>query len=242
MGQKIHPKGFRIGVIENWDSFWFASDSEYGKYLKEDFELRKYLKNALFKAGVSRIFIGRKANQIEMDIHTAKPGLIIGKGGREISALRDTLSKMTGKQIKLNVNEVPRPERCAILVGEYIASQLERRVSHKRVMKQAVSKALRSGAKGIKITVGGRLGGSEIARSETYRAGRVPLQTLRAQIDYGFTEAMTLYGKIGVKVWIFMGEVLGKKAQAKIDESKKAKEAKDTNKEKTKIEKVEEKK
>lgn len=213
MGQKINPKGLRIGIIENWDSFWYASDQEYKKYLAEDVKLRKYLKNSLFKAGISRIFIGRKANQIEIDIHTARPGLIIGKGGKEVTAIRDNLMKRTGKQIQLNVHEESKPEACAVLVAEFIASQLERRISYRRAMKQAVSKALRAGGRGVKVRCAGRLGGAEIARKEWYRVGRVPLQTLRAKIDYGFAEAMTLYGKIGVKVWIFKGEVLKDKAK-----------------------------
>lgn len=212
MGQKVNPKGLRIGIIEGWESFWYASDAEYGKQLAEDIKLRKYLKENLYKAGISRIWIGRKANQIEIDIHTARPGLIIGKGGKEVAAIREELMKMTSKQIQLNIQEEKNPEACAVLVAEFIASQLERRIAYRRAMKQAVSKALRSGGKGIKVVCGGRLGGSEIARTETYRAGRVPLQTLRAKIDYGFAEAMTLYGKIGVKVWIFKGEVLKEKA------------------------------
>lgn len=212
MGQKIHPKGFRIGVIEGWDSFWYAGDAEYGKYLAEDNALRKFLKQNLYKAGISRIFIGRKANQIEIDIQTARPGLIIGKGGKEVAAIREKLMKMTGKQIQLNVKEESVPEACSVLVAEYIASQLERRVSYRRAMKQAVSKVLRAGGQGVKIMCGGRLGGSEIARKERYRVGKVPLQTLRAKIDYGFAEAMTLYGKIGVKVWIYKGDILRAKA------------------------------
>ena len=219
MGQKIHPKGLRIGVIEEWDSFWFASDAEYGKYLAEDVKLRKFLKEHLYKAGISRIFIGRKANQIEITIHTARPGLIIGKGGKEVSAIRDKLMRMTGKQIQLNVKEESVPEACAVLVAEYIASQLERRISYRRAMKQAVSKVLRAGGQGVKILCGGRLGGSEIARKEKYRVGKVPLQTLRAKIDYGFAEAMTLYGKIGIKVWIYKGEVLRAKARVKAEEN-----------------------
>lgn len=218
MGQKIHPKGFRIGVIEEWDSFWFASDAEYGKYVAEDVRLRKFLKEHLYKAGISRIFIGRKANQIEITIHTARPGLIIGKGGKEVSAIREKLMRMTGKQVQLNVKEESVPEACAILVAEYIASQLERRISYRRAMKQAVSKVLRAGGQGVKIMCSGRLGGSEIARQEKYRVGKVPLQTLRAKIDYGFAEAMTLYGKIGVKVWIYKGEVLRAKARVKAEE------------------------
>ncbi|MFH1347899.1 MAG: 30S ribosomal protein S3 [Candidatus Margulisiibacteriota bacterium] len=224
MGQKIHPKGLRLGIIENWDSFWFANDQDYEKYLTEDVAIRKYLKNSLFKAGISRIFIGRKANQIEIDINTARPGLIIGKGGKEVAAIRETLMRKTGKQVQLNVKEEKKPEACSVLVAEYIASQLERRISYRRAMKQAVSKALRSGGKGVKVMCAGRLGGSEIARREWYRMGRVPLHTLRAKIDYGFAEAMTLYGKIGVKVWIFKGEVLSKKAQAQAQVQEKAKE------------------
>jgi len=221
MGQKIHPKGFRIGVIEGWDSFWYASDAEYGKYLAEDNALRKFLKENLYKAGISRIFIGRKANQVEIDIQTARPGLIIGKGGKEVAAIREKLMRMTGKQIQLNVREESVPEACSVLVAEYIASQLERRISYRRAMKQAVSKVLRAGGQGVKIMCGGRLGGSEIARKERYRVGKVPLQTLRAKIDYGFAEAMTLYGKIGVKVWIYKGDILKEKARAKAVEGEK---------------------
>lgn len=223
MGQKIHPKGLRVGIIEGWDSFWYANDQEYGKQLAEDIRLRKYLKNNLFKAGISRIFIGRKANQIEMDLYTARPGLIIGKGGREIGAIREELIRMTGKHIQLNVHEQKNPEACSVLVAENIAAQLERRVSYRRAMKQAVSKVFRAGGKGVKILVAGRLGGSEIARRECYRMGSVPLQTLRANIDYGFAEAMTLYGKIGVKVWVYKGEVLKEKAKVEVKEEEKGK-------------------
>jgi small subunit ribosomal protein S3 len=215
MGQKIHPKGLRIGIIEDWESFWYATGKEYGKYLAEDLKLRKYLKNSLFKAGISKILIGRKANQVEITIFTAKPGLIIGKGGKEVAAIREELMKKTGKQIHLNVNEEKNPEACAVLVAERIAAQLERRISYRRAAKQAVSKVLRMGGKGVKVMCAGRLGGSEYARKETYRMGRVPLQTLRAKIDYGFAEAMTLYGKIGVKVWVYKGDVLKEKAKAK---------------------------
>ncbi|MBU1026871.1 MAG: 30S ribosomal protein S3 [Candidatus Margulisbacteria bacterium] len=214
MGQKVHPKGLRLGIIEDWDSFWYASDQEYGKMLAEDLKLRGFLKSHLFKAGISRIKIGRKANQIEVDISTAKPGLIIGKGGKEVAAIRERLVKMTGKQIQLNVHEQAKPEACAILVAESIANQLERRISYRRAMRQSVAKALRAGGKGVKVWCAGRLGGSEIARKEWYRVGSVPLHTLRAKIDYGFTEAMTMYGKIGVKVWIYKGEVLGDKQPA----------------------------
>jgi small subunit ribosomal protein S3 len=208
MGQKAHPRGLRLGIIEKWDSFWYANDQEFAKVLLEDINLRKYLKNILYKAGISRIIISRKANQIEIDLFTAKPGLIIGKGGKEITAVREELMRRTGKPIQLNVHEETNPDLSAILVAENIAAQLERRIAFRRAMKQAVTRSLRSGAKGIKIMCGGRLGGAEIARSEWYRMGRVPLHTLRARIDYGFAEAMTLYGKIGVKVWIYKGDVL----------------------------------
>ena len=208
MGQKIHPKGFRLGVIEGWESFWYASDQEFGKLLIEDINIRKYLKNNLYKAGISRIVLSRKANQIEVDLYTAKPGLIIGKGGKEVAAIREDLTKNFGKTVQLNVHEETNPEASAQLVAENMAAQLERRISFRRAMKQSVTRALRSGAKGVKIMCGGRLDGAEIARSEWYRMGRVPLHTLRAKIDYGFAEAMTLYGKIGIKCWIYKGDIL----------------------------------
>lgn len=208
MGQKVHPKGLRLGIIEEWDSYWYADDQNFKKLLQEDVELRSFLKNTLYKAGVSRIKISRKANQIEVDLNTAKPGLIIGKGGKEVAALREQLIKKLGKTVQLNIHEEPNPDSCAVLMAENIAQQLEKRISFRRAMKQGVSRSLRAGSKGIKIMCGGRLDGAEIARSEWYRSGRVPLQTLRARIDYGFAEAMTLYGKIGIKVWIYKGEVL----------------------------------
>ncbi len=211
MGQKVHPKGFRIGIIEDWDAVWFASKFEYSKLLKEDTEIRKFLKESLYRAGIARILIARRANQIEIDLYSARPGLIIGRGGRDVGVIRDELAKRTGKQVQLNIHEEKNAESSAQLVAENIAAQLEKRVSHKRAMKQAVSRVLRARAKGIKIKVGGRLGGSEIARKEWHRVGRVPLHTLRAKIDYGFTEAMTIYGKIGVKVWIYKGDVLPQK-------------------------------
>lgn len=208
MGQKVHPKGLRLGIIEDWESFWYADDQNFARMLAEDIELRKYLKNSLYKAGISKIRITRRANQIEIDLYTAKPGLIIGKGGKEVSAIREELVKKAGKQVQLNVYEEPQPDSCAVLLAENIALQIERRVAFRRVMKQAVARALRAGAKGIKVMCAGRLGGAEIARCEWYRVGRVPLHTLRAKIDYGFAEAMTLYGKIGVKVWVYKGDVL----------------------------------
>ena len=208
MGQKIHPKGFRLGITEDWESVWYANDQEFGKLLAEDVAIRKYLKNNLYKAGISKIKISRKANQVEIDLFTAKPGLIIGKGGKEVAAIREDLLRKVGKQVQLNVHEEKNPEASAVLLAENIAAQLERRISFRRAMKQTASRALRSGAKGIKVKVAGRLGGAEIARRETYRVGRVPLHTLRAMIDYGTAEAMTLFGKIGVKVWIYKGDVL----------------------------------
>lgn len=211
MGQKIHPKGLRLGINEDWDAMWFAGKFDYSKNLKEDIELRKFLKQSLYRAGVARILISRRANQIEIDIYAARPGLIIGRGGKDVGIIRDELAKRTGKQVQLNVHEEQNAEANALLVAESIAAQLEKRVAHKRAMKQAVSRVLRARAKGIKIKVGGRLGGSEIARKEWYRMGRVPLHTLRAKIDYGFTEANTMYGKIGVKVWIYKGDVIRKK-------------------------------
>ncbi|HVN67923.1 MAG TPA: 30S ribosomal protein S3 [Candidatus Sulfotelmatobacter sp.] len=208
MGQKVHPKGFRLGVIEDWESFWYADKQHFPAILAEDVELRKYLKNSLYKAGISLIKISRKANQIEVDLYTAKPGLIIGKGGKEVAAIREALTKKIGKPVQLNIHEEPNAETSAILLAESVAQQLERRISFRRAMKQIVSRALRAGAKGVKVMVGGRLDGSEIARSEKYKMGRVPLQTLRARIDYGFAEAMTIYGKIGVKMWVYKGDVL----------------------------------
>ncbi|MBU0687161.1 MAG: 30S ribosomal protein S3 [Candidatus Margulisbacteria bacterium] len=210
MGQKAHPKGLRLGIIEDWDSNWYA-ERNYADNLVEDRKIRTFLKNKLYRAGISKIKIARRANQIEIDLYTAKPGLIIGKGGREVAALRDQLVALIKKQIQLNVREESSAETCSQLVAENIAQQLEKRVSYRRAMKRSVTRVLRAGAKGIKVKVGGRLDGSEIARKEWYHRGRVPLQTLRARIDYGFTEAMTIYGKIGVKVWIYKGEVLPEK-------------------------------
>jgi small subunit ribosomal protein S3 len=213
MGQKVHPRGFRLGVIETWDSIWFAGKKEYSGLMLEDLKIRKFLKANLYKAGVSVIKINRRANQIEINVFSAKPGLIIGRGGREVALVREQLVKMTGRQIELNVQEESNVDICSQLVAENITAQLEKRIAYRRAMKQAVAKALRSGAKGIKVMCGGRLNGAEIARSEWYRKGRVPLQTLRARIEYGFAEAMTVYGKIGVKVWIYKGDALDEKEQ-----------------------------
>ena len=217
MGQKIHPRGLRLGIVEDWDSNWYAEGQAYSDNLQEDFKIRNFLKNKLYKAGICKIKIARRANQIEIDIHTAKPGLIIGKGGRDIGAVRDEVVLMTKKQVQINIKEENNPEANAQLVAESIALQLEKRIMFRRAMRQAVMKALRSGGKGIKVMVAGRLGGAEIARSEWYRKGRVPLHTLRAKIEYGFCEAMTLYGKIGVKVWVYKGDVLPQAEAVKIE-------------------------
>lgn len=213
MGQKTHPRGFRLGVIETWDSNWYGSKKDYSTLMLEDDRVRKFLKHNLYKAGISKIKISRRANQIEINVYSAKPGLVIGRGGREVAAVRDQLVKMTHRQVELNIQEEENPDISSQLVAENITAQLEKRIAYRRAMKQAVAKALRSGAKGIKVMCGGRLNGAEIARSEWYRKGRVPLQTLRARIDYGFAEAMTVYGKIGVKVWIYKGDALTEKEQ-----------------------------
>lgn len=207
MGQKVHPRGLRLGIIEDWDSTWYATH-DYPRLVKEDFTVRRYLKQKLYRAGISRIGIKRRANQIEVDIFTARPGMIIGKSGRDVAGLREELIRLTGRQVELNVHEEPNPELSAQLLSESMAVQIEKRVAFRRAMKQVLTKAIRNGAKGVKVMCGGRLGGSEIARSEWYRRGRVPLHTLRARIDYGFTEALTLYGKIGIKVWVYKGDVM----------------------------------
>ncbi len=209
MGQKVNPHGFRVGVIKNWDSRWYAKDEVFGDTLVNDYNVRKYLKKRLMNAGIPRIEIERdNTGKIRVYIHCAKPGMIIGRDGAEIEKLRVDLEKMTGAPVSVNVIAVKPVEMSAQLVAENIASQLERRIGFRRVMKQSIGRTMRMGAKGIKITVSGRLGGAEIARSEHYHEGTIPLQTLRADIDYGFWEANTTYGKIGVKVWIYKGEVL----------------------------------
>ena len=208
MGQKVNPHGFRVGVIKDWDSRWFVNDAAFGDTLVEDYKIRKYLKKNLYAAGVPRIEIERDALRIRIHIHCARPGLVIGRGGTEIEKLRATLQKMLGKTVLINIVEVKQPDLNAQLVAENIASQLERRISFRRAMKQSIGRTMKLGAKGIKTTVSGRLGGAEIARSESYHEGTIPLQTIRADIDYGFAEARTTYGKIGVKTWIYKGEVL----------------------------------
>ncbi|GAV23828.1 30S ribosomal protein S3 [Carboxydothermus pertinax] len=208
MGQKVHPKGLRIGIIRDWDAKWYADKKHYQELLHEDLKIRKYIKNKFYQAGISRILIERASNRVKVTIFTARPGMVIGKGGAEIEVLRKDLEKMTGRQININISEIKVPEIDAQLVAENIATQIEKRISYKRAMKQAVSRALKMGAQGIKVACSGRLAGAEIARSEWYTEGKVPLHTLRADIDYGFAEALTTYGKIGVKVWIYKGEVL----------------------------------
>ena len=209
MGQKVNPHGLRVGVIKNWDSRWFVSDEKFGDTLVSDYNLREHLKNKLLNAGISKIEIERDSNEtVKVFIHCAKPGMIIGKGGSEIDKIREEVEKITGKKAVVNVIEVKPIDLDAQLVAESVASQLERRIAFRRAMKQAIGRTMRLGAKGIKIAVSGRLGGAEIARTEHYHEGTIPLQTIRADIDYGFWEANTTYGKIGVKVWIYKGEIL----------------------------------
>ncbi|HHW45934.1 MAG TPA: 30S ribosomal protein S3 [Clostridiales bacterium] len=210
MGQKVHPNGFRVGIIRNWDSRWFTKDNAFGDTLVEDYNLRKYLKKALYSAGVPKIEIERDASRVRIFIHCAKPGMVIGRNGSEIDRLRAQCEKMLGKPVHINVVEVKNPDLNATLIAENIAAQLERRISFRRAMKTAIGRAMKLGAKGIKTQVSGRLGGAEIARSEHYHEGTIPLQTIRADIDYGFAEAHTTYGRIGVKVWVYKGEVLTK--------------------------------
>jgi len=207
MGQKVHPRGFRLGVIEHSDSKWFAR-RDYRELLHEDLKLRKFLKERLYHAGISKVEIERAANKAKINIYTARPGIVIGKKGAEIEKLKSELGKLTQKETFINIHEVRRPDLDAQLVAENVALQLERRVAFRRAMKEAVSRGMRMGAQGIKVHCSGRIGGAEIARSEWYREGRVPLHTLRADISYGLAEAKTTYGVIGVKVWVFRGEIL----------------------------------
>ena len=213
MGQKVNPHGLRVGIIKDWDSRWYAEKKTFGETLVEDYNLRKDLKKQLYAAGIPKIEIERDGKKVRIHIHCAKPGMIIGKGGSEIEKLRLQCEKKLGKPVAINIIEVKQPDLNAQLVAESIASQLERRISFRRAMKQAIGRAMRFGAKGIKTKCSGRLGGAEIARSEQYHEGTIPLQTLRADIDYGFAEATTTYGKIGVKVWLYRGEVLQENTQ-----------------------------
>ncbi len=207
MGQKVNPIGLRTGIIKDWKARWYA-DKDYADLLHEDLAIRRHIKQKLYQAGISAVEIERAANRVRLTVHTAKPGIVIGRGGSGVEALRKELETMTGKQVHINIEEVKVPELDALLVAENIAGQLERRIAFRRAMKQAIGRTMRMGAKGIKVACSGRLGGAEMARREGYHEGTVPLQTLRADIDYGTAEANTTYGKIGVKVWIYKGEVL----------------------------------
>lgn len=222
MGQKVNPHGLRVGIIKDWDSRWFADKKSFGDSLVEDYNLRVFLKKKLFQAGVEKIEIEKFANKVRISIYAAKPGIVIGKGGSEIEKLKKELEKMTGKTIILNVIEVKSPDLSAQLVAENIASQLERRISFRKAMKQCMGRTMKLGAKGIKTYVAGRVGGAEIARTEQYHEGTIPLQTLRADIDYGFAEADTTYGKLGVKVWIYKGEILAEGRNTEERDSKPA--------------------
>jgi len=215
MGQKVHPNGIRLGVIRDWNSKWYADDKNFAEYLVEDHKIREYVKKKLFISGISKIEIERTAKFVKVNVYTAKPGLVIGKGGNISNELKAELEKMIKKEVNLNIVEVKNIDTDAQLVAENIASQLERRISFRRAMKQCMQKAMKAGALGIKTSVSGRLAGADMARTEFYKEGTIPLQTLRADIDYGFHEADTTYGKIGVKVWIYKGEVLPAKKEAK---------------------------
>ena len=221
MGQKVNPHGLRVGVIKDWDSRWYAREDKVGDLVVEDYNIRKYLKNKLYAAGVAKIEIERSSGKVKININCSRPGVVIGKAGAEIENLRKDLEKRLGKSVNLNIVEVRSPDLNAQLVAENIAQQLEKRISFRRAMKKAMQQATRLGAKGIKVTCGGRLGGAEIARSESYHEGTIPLQTIRADIEYGFAEAATTYGRIGVKVWIYKGEVLNTTLRAAAPEPEK---------------------
>ena len=208
MGQKVNPHGLRVGVIKGWESNWYASGNDFADNIEEDYKIRKYLKKRLYDSGISKISIERASDRVKVTVFTAKPGMVIGKGGAEIEALKADVQKLTKKKLLIDVKEIKRPDKEAQLVAENIAKQLEERVGYRRAVKSNMGRALKSGALGIKCSVGGRLGGADIARTEFYSEGTIPLQTLRADIDYGFAEADTTYGKVGVKVWIYKGEVL----------------------------------
>lgn len=221
MGQKVNPHGIRLGIVKTWDAKWYA-DKEYADQLHEDIKIRRELKSRLKEAGVSRIETERSKNRLRITIHTAKPGMVIGRGGSGIEQVKDQLKKFTDKKVDINIAEIKQPDMDATLVAENIAGQLERRIAFRRAMKQCVQRTMRLGAKGIKVAVGGRLGGAEIARKESYREGSIPLHTLRADIDYGTAEAHTTYGRIGVKVWIFKGEVLPERKAQNVAEGSEA--------------------
>lgn len=213
MGQKVNPHGLRVGVIKAWDAKWYADKKDFANNLVEDDKIRKFIKKKLYAAGIDKVEIERMSKRVRIHVHTSKPGIVIGKGGSAIDGLRKEVEKMTASKVAINIVEVKRPEACAQLVAENIALQLENRVSFRRAMKQAMGKSFKAGGKGIKVSCSGRLGGAEMARTESYSDGNIPLQTLRADIEYGFAEADTTYGKIGVKVWIYKGEVLPTKVK-----------------------------
>lgn len=217
MGQKVNPHGLRVGIISDWDSRWFAEGAKFADNLVEDEKIRRFLKKKLFSAGVSKIEIERASDRVKVVVYTAKPGVVIGKGGQEIDKTRAELDKLTGKKVLIDIKEIKKPDKDAQLVAENIAEQLERRVSFRRAMKSCMSRTMKTDALGIKASCAGRLGGADIARTEFYSEGTIPLQTLRADIDYGFAEADTTYGKVGVKVWIYKGEVLPKKAATNVE-------------------------
>lgn len=230
MGQKVNPHGLRVGVIKDWDSKWYADKKDFHENLIEDYKVREFIKKNLYQAGIAKVEIERFASRIKISIYTAKPGMIIGKGGTGVESLKNNMEKITGKTVIINVEEVRTPERDAQLVAESIASQIEKRISFRRAMKQSIQRTMRAGAKGIKTSVSGRLNGADMARTERYTEGTVPLQTLRADISYGFAEADTTYGKIGVKVWICRGEVLGRKLINGQEEAKTPSNAHDKDK------------
>ncbi|MDL2259191.1 30S ribosomal protein S3 [Eubacteriales bacterium OttesenSCG-928-K08] len=213
MGQKINPNGFRVGFIRDWNTRWYASKKDFADFLVEDRKIRDHVKTRYYAAGISRIEIERAANKITVNIFTGRPGMLIGKGGAGVDLIREDVSKLVGKPVNVNIMEIRNVDTDAQLVAENIAAQLEKRISFRRAMKQAMGRTMKAGAKGVKLMCGGRLGGAEIARSEGYHDGSIPLQTIRADIDYGFAEAHTTYGRIGIKVWIYKGEVLGKPAR-----------------------------
>lgn len=210
MGQKINPIGFRLGIVRGWDSAWYGGKS-YSDKLVEDHKIREYIQARIPKGGIAKVVIERTLKRITLTVHTARPGVVIGKGGAEVDKIKEELKKLTGKDVQINIFEIKRPELDAKLVGESIGQQIEARISYKRAMKQAIASAMRVGAEGIKIKVSGRLAGADMARTEQYKEGRIPLHTLRADIDYAVSEASTVYGKIGIKVWIFRGEIYGKR-------------------------------
>lgn len=208
MGQKVNPHGLRVGVIKDWDSKWYAEDADFSEFLVEDYNIRKFLKEKLFAAGISKIEIERASDRVKVIIYTAKPGVVIGRGGAEIEVTKKELAKLTSKKVLVDIKEIKRPDKDAQLAAENVAAQLENRVAFRRAMKSVMGRAMKAGALGIKTSCSGRLGGADMARTEFYSEGTIPLQTLRADIDYGFAEADTTYGKVGVKVWIYKGEVL----------------------------------